>query len=811
MTKRITVSLLLLALCSTTSWLAASSFTPLEWQKRVREHSVSAFIGQRKNISWIRDRDRNFIDDEITTRYHKGEVLNVVVDLNACLPPEKVKSLLGPYGRIKYIGKLVTFVLLDRVRFDDLTKISTFPEVAMIELQEVGQIMNDVSTRAVRARKSVTFSPNTAEDHGFIGTGVNVAILDTGVDDNHEAFTGKFVAGFNTFDATDPGDGSRHPGDDHGHGTHVAGTVLARETTGRTCRTPDDTTASDCGGMSPGAGVVAIKICNAFGGCPNVQQGLDWLGLRAAQFQVRVANMSIGFCTDDDGTSAMAQQVNYLAAIGIAMVIAHGNSSNCGLAGGTKRTMFPGSASYAITVGAIDDGGSVAHPADTHAPFFLTGPRMDFNAATPDLLALKPDISAPGVNIFSAEAGTTNQYVSDSGTSMASPHVAGAAADIIQARPDIDPASLKDLLRSNADSSHNVPAFPAVDPVWDTGFGAGILNVWNAINAAASTDVGFPSCSGPPATPGGICNLVPPNPPWENSVDITTATPPTVGVPNIITAHVKNFGAVPATVLVNFGVYEFAVGNNQFFHIGTVPVTIPTGATVGVNQPWTPDSPNHQCVQVNIQFGLDTSFGNNVTQRNLSIAPSVFQVRVENPFMVPARFEVRVKSHNERWQCKAGEESFLLEPFECPRMLRVAFQAPKGAEPGQHEKCEVAVYATPEKTDRKQLIGGVTVETLVPKPCQFVGTVANPGGAPIVGAKIIFEMHDPEVTGRDMPKPIEIVASSGGSFTTTLVPFRTYRVIVEKDGVGRGELELKAMCGVCLKFVLTKEGVRLEN
>lgn len=259
MTKRITVSLLLLALCSTTSWLAASSFTPLEWQKRVREHSVSAFIGQRKNISWIRDRDRNFIDDEITTRYHKGEVLNVVVDLNACLPPEKIKSLLGPYGRIKYIGKLVTFVLLDRVRFDDLTKISTFPEVAMIELQEVGQIMNDVSTRAVRARKSVTFSPNTAEDHGFIGTGVNVAILDTGVDDNHEAFTGKFVAGFNTFDATDPGDGSRHPGDDHGHGTHVAGTVLARETTGRTCRTPDDTTASDCGGMAPGAGVVAIK------------------------------------------------------------------------------------------------------------------------------------------------------------------------------------------------------------------------------------------------------------------------------------------------------------------------------------------------------------------------------------------------------------------------------------------------------------------------------------------------------------------------------------------------------------------------
>jgi hypothetical protein len=109
------------------------------------------------------------------------------------------------------------------------------------------------------------------------------------------------------------------------------------------------------------------------------------------------------------------------------------------------------------------------------------------------------------------------------------------------------------------------------------------------------------------------------------------------------------------------------------------------------------------------------------------------------------------------------------------------------------------------------LIGGVTVVTLVPKPCQFVGTVEDSRGAPITGARIVFEMRDPEVTGPAVPKPVEITTASGGSFNTPLVPFRTYRVVIEKDGVGKGEVLLKPMCGVCLKLVLTREGVELGD
>jgi len=827
--------LLLLVLAATIS-RAASSFTPLEWQQLVRTHSIKAFVGQRKHTTWIRDKNRNFIDDEIERRFHSGQNVNVVVDLNTCLSAVQIKELLGRFGQIKYVGKMITFVLVDRVPFDDLPKLAALPQVAMVEWQEVGQIMNDVGTRAVQARASNTYSPNTSEDEGFTGTGVNVAILDTGVDDTHEAFAGKFVAGFDATNPSDPGDGSTHPGDDNGHGTHVAGTALGKETAGRVCRTPDDGSPTSCGGVAPGAGVVPIKVCDAFGACPDVQQGLDWLGTHAAAFKIRVGNMSLGFCSggDDDGTSAMAQQVNYVVALGVAMSIAHGNSSNCGVLAGTQLTVYPGSASYAITVNASDDQGTVTRTDDTIASnYYLTGPRKDFNLMTPDLLALKPDITAPGgrgsnslgvdnplFDIWSACASvatsfttctvgsSTNDYHPDAGTSMATPHVTGAVADILQASPSMD------LLLRTADSSRNFtqggPSEPSVDPVWNNAFGHGILNVWNALNTGAATDVGFPSCVGPPATPGGICSLAPPTPAYDNVTDITTAMPPVTGVANTVTAQVRNFGSVPATVLVNFGVYEFAVGNNEFFHLGTVQVTVPPMTTVAVMEPWTPAAPSHQCIQVNIAYGLDTNFNNNVTQRNFSVAASVFNVRVENPYMVPAKIEIEARSRNEKWQCKVSERSFTLQAFDCPRMVRVDFTVPKETRPGQFENCEMSVYATPQNTDKRQLIGGVTMQTIVPQACQVAGSVVGPGGQPIVDARVAFEMDDPEVSGADAGKPVIVTSGAGGALAATLFPYRTYRVVIEKEGIGKRETTFKFICGVCVEFILTPDGIEVE-
>jgi subtilisin family serine protease len=787
---------------------SASTFTPLEWQQVVQTHQIKELIGQRKHTTWIRDKNRNFIDDEIEKRFHSGQSVDVIVDLNTCINEDELKSVLGKFGQIRYVGKTISFVMLDRVAFDDLPKLALLTQVAMIEWNAPAKLMNDVATRSVQARSSNTYSPNTAEDHGYTGTGVNIAIIDTGVDTTHEAFKGKFVAGFDATNPADPGDGSTNPGDAVGHGTHVAGIALGKETPGRVCRTPDDGSPTNCGGVASGAGLIVVKVCVPPGVCTAIQQGLDWVSTHASAFNIRAANMSFGNCLDTDGTDAESQQVNYMVAVGVLASVAHGNSGNCGLPPGSQITMSPAAASFAITVNASDDQATVTRTDDTISlNFYLTGPRSDFNLMTPDLQALKPDITAPGgryepsggtdnplYDIWSACAASaassytqcagasTTEYHPDSGTSMATPMVTGAAADVIQATPTIDPGSLKDLLIRTADSSRNStqggPTYAMVDPVWNNAFGHGILNVWNAVSTGAATDIGFPSCvPGPPATPGGICPLAPPQPAYENSIDITTATSPTTGVANVVTARVHNFGAVPATVIVNFGVYEFAVGNNQFFHLGSVQVTVQPGATVPVTQPWTPAAPSHQCIQVSIQYGLDTNYNNNVTQRNFSVAASVFNVRVENPYMVPAKIELVTRSTNEKWQCKAADQSFVLQPFGCPRMVRVEFMAPRGTREGSSEKCMMDAYATPQGSDKRQLIGGVTMQTVVPAPCHFSAEVLNATGSPLVGAHVTFTMDDPEVPTAEAPKPVELVAGAGGTVAAMLYPYRTYRVV----------------------------------
>ncbi len=811
----------------------ASQFTPLEWQQPVRQHGIQGMEGQRKHTTWSRDRNRNFVDDEIERRYVAGELVDVVVDLNSCQSLKEITARLGAFGKVSYIGKLITFVMLDSVRYEDVQKLAALPEVAMVELQQMYQIMDDVAARSVQSRPSVTFSPNTASDAGFTGTGINVAVLDTGVDDTHEQFTGKWVAGFTPLifedtnlngvddsceaaplgngvctDADDePANGTLNPDDDHSHGTHVAGIALGQGFAGRTCSAPDDgSVGANCAGVAPNAGLVEIKVCNSGGGCPSagVAEGLDWLGLNRATFNVRVANMSFGGCTDDDGTSAQAQQVNYLASLGLVMAVAHGNASNCGLAAGTTITTSPGSASFAITVGGTNDRDTVARGDDTNYSSFLRGPRNDWTVATPDFLALKPDLSAPGQGIFSAQFNSTTLYSSKSGTSMATPEVAGAAAVVLQARPTMDPGSVKDLLRQSADTTLNVAAFAAVDPVWDTGLGAGMLNVWPAVSAAAATDVGFPTCSGPPPSPGQPCALSGGLPSWNNSVDLDTTAPLHAGVANNLTADIENSGAAPATMLVNFGVYIFGAGNNQFFHIGSQQVTVPAGGALTVTQAWTPASAGHQCAQVAIDYGFDTDFGNNVTQRNLQVAPSVYQVRVENPFAVPAKFELRAKSQRDRWACKVAETRFELHPYrDCPKEIEVTFDAPRDAKVGERANCDIGIWALPEGARKEVLIGGVTVQTFVPKPCRMVGWVRDEKDKPVAGVRLSFG---------DEREGVKAESDADGVVSLAGTPYRPQSVLIESAAYGRHKVEGRLACGVgSFEIVLTKAGARLET
>ncbi|NMO49954.1 S8 family serine peptidase [Actinoplanes sp. TBRC 11911] len=238
---------------------------------------------------------------------------------------------------------------------------------------------------------------------GLDGTGITVAVLDSGVDDTHPDLAGKVVARKNfVADYEDARDVA-------GHGTHVASTIAG-------------TGAASGGryrGVAPGAHLLDGKVC-ALIGCPEsaILDGMRW----AAESGVKVVNMSFG-STDTPGTDPIEAAVNELSAqYDMLFVVAAGNDY------GAQTVNSPGSADAALTVGAVDKDGA---PAD----YSSKGPRLgDY--------AVKPEMTAPGTDITAARSsylddGTTGDpYVTFSGTSMATPHVAGAAAIMTQAHPD---------------------------------------------------------------------------------------------------------------------------------------------------------------------------------------------------------------------------------------------------------------------------------------------------------------------------------------------------------------------------------------
>jgi subtilisin family serine protease len=229
---------------------------------------------------------------------------------------------------------------------------------------------------------------------GYTGKGVLVGHLDTGVDGRHPAVKGA-VAHFAEFDSLGrPKKPAPKPHDTGDHGTHTAATIAGRPTGGRSV------------GVAPGATLASAVVIEGGDVVARVLGGMDW----AIGKGVRGLSMSLGF---RGWLGDFEPLTDRLRSLGVLPVFAVGNEGP-----GTSRS--PGNYWQALSVGAVDQGRAVAE--------FSSSQR--FKRARDPVV---PDLVAPGVNVISARPG--GGYQAMDGTSMATPHVAGLAALLWQAKP----------------------------------------------------------------------------------------------------------------------------------------------------------------------------------------------------------------------------------------------------------------------------------------------------------------------------------------------------------------------------------------
>jgi subtilisin family serine protease len=314
--------------------------------------------------------------------------------------------------------------------------------LALLRHSEVLRIDLDVPVYATMAESVALIRADQAQNRGFTGRGVTVAVLDSGIDTGHPDLKDGLVAEQCFCANADgsgccPGGGTQASGpgsakDENGHGTNVSGIIVGR---GRV--------ASE--GVAPEASHVQVRVLDRNGAAASTTQivtGLDWLlqnrpDVKVVNLSLETATLFSGTCDNAASyTMAMAQAVNGLRARGTAVFASSGNN------GSSTQLGAPACLSSATAVGAVYKGnvGTISFgctdattQADKIACFSNSNSKLD--------------LLAPGGVITSAGlAGGRSSYV---GTSQACPMAAGAAALLLQARPGLSPDQARELLKGS--------------------------------------------------------------------------------------------------------------------------------------------------------------------------------------------------------------------------------------------------------------------------------------------------------------------------------------------------------------------------
>ncbi len=434
-----------------------------EWQPR-----NSLEIHDEWWIDWSRDANRDRIDDrlawlltqpiEVNSEWWKRAEpghARIFIDYDHHPSTADVEALeeLGVTVTMRpiYLDSLIATVPIDIIH----------PKSILLELPGV-VMLEDLGLAETHMNEAV---PNMGveqvwSEYGYDGTGVTIAVLDTGVRGDHEGLNDmddeltigceqpepdplnpnpieidcdpKISAFFDAV-VTNSEQPARESYDSGTHGTHVAGIAAG---TGGGQEAPD---GSKYVGVAPGAWVINILAC-CDGDIQDIIEGAQWAIENKDTKGIDILTSSLGeqqleIHFDNDGSSAWSQQMDAVAASGIITFLSAGNEFGGATFAGCNTIDSPGDANLPITVASLDKDLGLAI-------YSSRGYTSDGR--------VKPDVSTIGSNIMAPDAATSDGYTSKSGTSMATPLMAGIAALMVEANPDITHEQVKSIISSDS-------------------------------------------------------------------------------------------------------------------------------------------------------------------------------------------------------------------------------------------------------------------------------------------------------------------------------------------------------------------------
>jgi serine protease AprX len=412
------------------------------------------------------DSDHDKLYDDLEARalgLADADELGVIVVLTEEALPGRVERL----ERDRGLKASKRFSLVDavsgKVPKGRLRALAGDPLVDHVELNSRVRAWNDTAQESfgvIAARAAAPGLDGDADGNpaAYSPGDLVAAVIDTGIDAGHQDLNGGKVIGFKDFV-----NGATAPYDDEGHGTHVAATIAG----------DGDARADKLHkGVAPAAGLVGIKVLDATGNgsMDTVLSGIEWAVQNRSTYGIEAINLSLGAAGCSDGSDVDSLAVERAVDAGLVVAVAAGNEG-----AGSCTIGSPGAAGKALTVGAMADLGVGGF---FQAPFSSRGKTLDGR--------VKPDVSAPGVEITSAAAGTTIGYATMSGTSMATPFVAGLALLMLDANRDLGSQAVKDRIMQTAIDWGRGATGLAGSTGPDAEYGSGRLDGWGALKSAGA-------------------------------------------------------------------------------------------------------------------------------------------------------------------------------------------------------------------------------------------------------------------------------------------------------------------------------------